>query len=407
MTTRHSNQILTFWVAAYLSILCGFSSLTSAASMKMTSDNQLARAKTIRLKEVFSVADNKGVVHPFFDVTVDIHRPDELRIEATPVWGKGDRSQKKSFYLMSKGKQYEYDGITNTYTTGTAPAPGSVASSQLWDMAAVTTVLYPDESIKTEPDMTISSSKGTLNGRKMIVFTDKFHTLVESGKRITPVYRIWVDASTGYPCQKCEYIDINGKDILNLKLDMFDYVLNKPLPKGTFVWKAPAGAKLDNPPTLLNPGSVAPYFTAYKADGTAVHLSDFKGKTVVLDFWATWCGPCQASLPHLEKIYRQVNNQNVVVLAVCVWDTHDAFEKWIVAKNGMYTFNLLFDPAGKSKSSIATALYHVTEIPTQYVIGKDGKILANDVGYEPGAHMLEDTLRKSGVTVSETRSSHS
>lgn len=407
MTIRHSNQILTMCVAASLFIWCSDTTVAQATALKITSNNQLALASSIQLKEVFSVADNNGGIHPFFNVVVDIKRPDELRIEATPSSAKGTRPGKSSFYLMSNGLEHEYNGITNTYTDGKAPSDGSLASSQLWDMAGVAPILYPDNTPKAEPDVTRTTTEGALNGHKMVVITDTYATRVTPGNRITPFSRVWVDASTGYPCQKCEYVDINGKDILNLKLDMYDYVLNKQLPKGIFNWKAPAGATLNNPPTLLNPGTAAPDFTVYQADGTAVHLSDFKGKTVVLDFWATWCGPCQASLPHLEKVYQQVKNQNVVVLAVCVWDTHAAFEQWMAAKKGLFSFNLAFDPAGRGKSSIASSLYKVTEIPTQYVIGKDGKIISGDSGYIPDTYPLENTLRKIGVTVSEAHSSGS
>ena len=149
-----------------------------------------------------------------------------------------------------------------------------------------------------------------------------------------------------------------------------------------------------NRPKLLAVGTEAPDFAATTSDGKTVHLSDFKGKPVVLDFWSTWCGPCQMSMPHLEKVYQQVKDKEVTVLGVCVWDDKAAYDKWIIAKKGIYTFTTAFDPAGRTMdTSIASHLYNVSGIPTQYVIDKDGKIAASSVGYDENGH----TDRKSVV----------
>ncbi|MCW3058919.1 MAG: Thiol-disulfide isomerase and thioredoxin, partial [Capsulimonas sp.] len=150
---------------------------------------------------------------------------------------------------------------------------------------------------------------------------------------------------------------------------------------------------------LLAAGSDAPDFSAVAADGRQVKLSDYKGKTVVLDFWATWCGPCQASMPHLESVYQQVKDQDVVVLGVCVWDQKDAYDKWVAKKAAQYTFLTAFDPAGHGDNSIASKLYRVKGIPTQYIIDKDGKIAAGYSGYNKGETRLDQALAKLGVTV--------
>ena len=155
-----------------------------------------------------------------------------------------------------------------------------------------------------------------------------------------------------------------------------------------------------NRPKLLAIGTIAPDFSATTADGKAVHLSDFKGKPVVLDFWSTWCGPCQRSMPHLEKVYEQVKDKDVVVLGVCVWDDKAAYDKWVAAKKGVYTFMTAFDPAGRDNdTSIANQLYNVSGIPTQYVIDKDGKVAASSVGYDETDHRLESALGALGVDI--------
>ena len=176
--------------------------------------------------------------------------------------------------------------------------------------------------------------------------------------------------------------------------------VNAPLTAASFEFTLPPGAHLPPPPPpLLADGTPAPDFAAIAPDGSTVHLSDYKGKTVVLDFWSTWCGPCQMSMPHLEKVYQQVKDKNVAVLGVCVWDEKPAYDKWIVDKKGTYDFPTAFDPAGRGANSIASSLYHVSGIPTQYVIDKDGNIAASTVGYDEGGTLLETALNKLGTDI--------
>ena len=155
-------------------------------------------------------------------------------------------------------------------------------------------------------------------------------------------------------------------------------------------------------PKLLAAGTPAPDFAAVAPDGTMVHLSDFKGKPVILDFWSTWCGPCQMSMPHLEKVYEQVKDKGVAVLGVCVWDDKAAYAQWVKDKAGVYAFPTAYDPAGRAPSSIAGSLYNVSGIPTQYVIDKDGNVAAANVGYDENDHRLEAALTKLGVDVKNT-----
>ena len=152
-------------------------------------------------------------------------------------------------------------------------------------------------------------------------------------------------------------------------------------------------------PALLEVGKAAPDFAAVDSNGKQVHLSDYKGHIIVLDFWATWCGPCQAAMPHLQKVYKQVKDKDVAVLAVCVMDQKDAYDKWVSTNKDVYTFPTAFDPAGRSPKSISFELYHVGGIPTQFIIGKDGLVAAANVGYDENDHRLEDSLSSLGVSL--------
>jgi len=152
---------------------------------------------------------------------------------------------------------------------------------------------------------------------------------------------------------------------------------------------------------LLAAGVPAPDFEAEAWGGGSLHLADFRGKVVILDFWATWCGPCQRSMPHIEKIYQSVKDKDIVVLGVCVWDDKEAYTKWVPEKKDVYHFKFAFDPAAKSGKSIAGDKFNVSGIPTTYIIDKEGKVAASIVGYSDGDKRVEEALSKLGIEATQ------
>jgi len=150
-------------------------------------------------------------------------------------------------------------------------------------------------------------------------------------------------------------------------------------------------------PALLKAGIPAPSFVAEKWGGGNLSLADYKGKVVILDFWATWCGPCQKSMPHVEKVYKQLQGQDVAVVGVCVWDDRDAYKEWVPKNQSKYSFQFAFDPAGRAATNIAAKLFNVSGIPTTYIIDKNGNIADSIVGYDDGDTRLEEALKKLGI----------
>lgn len=166
--------------------------------------------------------------------------------------------------------------------------------------------------------------------------------------------------------------------------------------------KAPV-APVENKTELLPVGTEAPEFHAVNYDGTPLDLNALRGKTVVLKFWATWCGPCMASMPHFADIQNEVKGQNVVLLAVCVDDDQDAFHTWVTSKKAKYGFQFAYDPAGRDHKTSLLRPYNVLGIPATFIIDKTGKITAAISGYTQGDKSIEEALVKLGVKLPDVK----
>ncbi len=120
----------------------------------------------------------------------------------------------------------------------------------------------------------------------------------------------------------------------------------------------------------------APDFTLEQLGGGTVKLSELKGKIVVLDFWATWCGPCKMTMPQIDQFYKN-KSKDVVVYGVNVWERNGTGGVGPFIEKSGYTFPILF-----GSNELASA-YGVRGIPTMFVIDKEGKIAHRHVGYNP------------------------
>ena len=133
-------------------------------------------------------------------------------------------------------------------------------------------------------------------------------------------------------------------------------------------------------------GKVAPEFSLPDTAGVSVSLSDFRGKYVLLDFWASWCPPCRAEMPNLVKAYKDYKDKGFDIIGISLDSKADAWAKGVKDLN--ITWTQLSDLKGWQNSG--AALYGVNSIPHTVLVDKDGTIIAKNLhGQE-----LEDKIKE-------------
>ena len=120
-------------------------------------------------------------------------------------------------------------------------------------------------------------------------------------------------------------------------------------------------------------GQTAPDFEMLYADGRRVRLSDLRGQPVIVNFWATWCGPCQIEMPELVRAYDTYAEEKLVILAVDVEESADVVQPF--AKKFDMRFPIVLDSAGKISDE-----YQVRNFPSSLFIDRQGMIAARWVG---------------------------
>lgn len=121
-------------------------------------------------------------------------------------------------------------------------------------------------------------------------------------------------------------------------------------------------------------GAPAPDFALFDLQGNEVRLSDLRGQVVLVNFWATWCGPCRLEMPAIEAEYQARKGQGLTVLAVDLDEPADDVAAF-VEELGL-SFTTLLDPGGR-----VFDLYRVRGYPTSFFVNRDGMVDRQHVGY--------------------------
>ncbi len=133
--------------------------------------------------------------------------------------------------------------------------------------------------------------------------------------------------------------------------------------------------------TVHAESEMAPNFTLKSRSGENVKLSELRGQVVLVNFWASWCGPCRQEMPVLEKLYKKYRALGFVVLGVNVDDDPAQAESLLKVIN--VSFPILFDSDKKISEK-----YKITAMPSSFFVDRDGKLRSEHKGYLPEYDLL-------------------
>jgi thiol-disulfide isomerase/thioredoxin len=148
----------------------------------------------------------------------------------------------------------------------------------------------------------------------------------------------------------------------------------------TWLFALPVTAQIEVPElshrlTALEKPMEAPGFTLTDMDGDSHSLADYRGKVVLINFWASWCPPCVREMPSLERLYQALEDEPFIVLAVNQWENADHVFAFMGRIDVFPTFPILFDP-----DSAVSEAYGVKGLPTSFIVDKRGRVVFRAIG---------------------------
>jgi outer membrane lipoprotein-sorting protein/thiol-disulfide isomerase/thioredoxin len=315
---------------------------------------------------------------------ITVVRPDRIRMETKD-------SHSSAFFIADGKTVWEYSSELNAYTK---QAAGRV---DLFATVKYTSSRY--DGMVTQVNKNLADyAQLTADPRNLAFLPNE--TLTVEGRQI-PCYvlslrgvggnkdntRYWIDRERYLVLRESteQTRPISPDSVLrSLRLVNFtSAAINEPVADSAFSFTPPKGAievnrldhaslarKRNTPVNWI--GQAAPNFTLPDLNGATVSLQSLRGKAVLINFWASWCGPCVAEMPHLERLHREYKDKGVIILGI---DDEEAEVAKNYLKRKGYTFNTLIDADKK-----AWRMYRVNAIPQSYFITKDGRIAASLLG---------------------------
>jgi len=168
-------------------------------------------------------------------------------------------------------------------------------------------------------------------------------------------------------------------------------VIGAAIVGGLWIWVSAVPADATTGGLIPSPreGFLAPDFTLDSLSGAPISLSDMRGKAVVLNLWASWCPPCRAEMPAIQRVYQENHERGLEVLAVnmTAQDNLAAVEKFVQEFN--LTFPILLDPSGEVGNT-----YLMRALPTTFFIDQEGVIQRVIVGGPMSEVTLQSTVEQ-------------
>ena len=329
-------------------------------------------------------------------VKIAVSNPGKLRIESSGQMGNS--------LIVSDGENtWMYLGSLKQYTkTAAASTPESLVKSLVPGMSSVMDQLKakdPYLSAKITGEEAVE-----VDGQKIDCFVvearlDKI-ALPGSVDMTGGVQKVWIDKVSKLTLKQTMTASMEGGPLtkpaqMNQAVTVTSQKLDAPVADSMFTFTPPEGAKLVTEfkgPVKANAdltGQVAADFTLKSNAGKEFSLKDLRGRFVLLDFWATWCGPCRCDLPAVEKLHQDFHRKGLVVLGINSGEDAETVNQFLRTSKLTYPILLTAD------SSVALS-YNVNAFPTVVLIDAEGKIVFYHVG-AGGDKALRESLAKLGL----------
>jgi thiol-disulfide isomerase/thioredoxin len=367
--------------------------LTKQAAATLKTLHSLQYKEDVNMETAFSGQNMKVTT----ETSRAVLNPGKMRLET--------HAQGLSMIIVSDGETtWMYTSIGNEYTRKSAAmgAQGIMDAMGMADMMPNMADIHLTQ--KTTGDESI-----VIDGQKhdcWVVHTDigaiELPAAVKGAKISDGAITTWIDKKLGIDLQSEVSMKVSMPGSIStethIKTVKKDLQIDGPIADSVFAFTPPDGAKeveklsvfgaMNATPDLA--GKTAPDFTLQTLDGKPYGLAALKGKPVLLDFWATWCGPCRKAMPAVEKVFQDYKEQGLVILAVDGGEDRDTVQAFLKKTPMAY-------PAVLSGESPILKDYQVKAFPTFVMIDRDGKIAAYEIGFG-GEEMLRTMLEKVGLS---------
>lgn len=390
--------ILTFWIVS------SRDSLTSDAEVKNLLENvreTYRNLKSYRFEAIlFTEVSAKGKQQKMeMLVSLAIVKPAEIRVHI-----KDEKkeiltisNEQTTWLYMDRLKQY----VKKDVVPSEGSAVGDVGQAELSSMVSRFADSYTHLADHAANATILREEPVGIENKAVECYVLKLVTphASDAEASVETEKTLWID-KTRYVILKevsrSETKAVAPEDTLQLtRTTVFNRVdINESLPHDLFVFQPPEGAtQVENfDLRTVAAGSQArpeaPDFTLRDLDGHAFHLKSQRGKAVLIEFWASWCGPCRIEMPFVEKLYRCFQHNGLVVVGINDEDPEVA-QEFLQDKD--FTFPMLVD----ANQEVASA-YEVEAIPTLVLIDQEGNIVRRNVGLGD-ERKLRESLKKIGI----------
>ena len=375
-----------------LSPLSAQQTLPDGKELWKQSDEALAKYRSYQceLDIGIDIVMGGNPVHVKMASSIAMVNPDKMRVETkSEMFATTTVSDGKDtwFYVPAK-MQYTRKPSSRQGLRESLNIPGNTTEASNKMMATARTVRQ--ESIQID---------GTSYSCWVIESTADRVVQAEGSEMTGVVGTVWIDKDLKILRQLAYSATMRGGQVpgpveMKWKTVVRALKLDVDLPDSLFKFTPPPGAKqvdevdAAESETSSLAGKAAPSLSVKSLAGETFDLANLKGKIVLLEFWATWCGPCRKEMPIVDKIHKEFKDSGLVVLGLNVDEERVVVERFLKTANVSYPVALTADADIER--------FQVSEIPTYVVIDREGKVAAYQIGGD-GEATLRQALAKAGL----------